>query len=134
MSNTAKILIVDPDHTAVLQMAGAFRQNGWDVVAAGDAVLAQSVIRKENPSAIVLSSQLPGGGAVLVVKRIRTSIYTLATPIVVVTKPGGARKEEFLAVGANDFIVKDPDMRGLCDALRRQLRGDPSSPRQQLHR
>jgi len=73
----------------------------------------------------VLSSQLPGGGAVLVVKRIRTSIYTLATPIVVVTKPGGARKEEFLAVGANDFIVKDPDMRGLCDALRRQLRGDP---------
>jgi CheY-like chemotaxis protein len=125
MSKTAKILIVDPDHSAVLQMAGAFRQNGWDVVAAGDAVLAQSVIRKENPSAIVLSSQLPGGGAVLVLKRIRTSIYTLATPIVVVTKPGGARKEEFLAAGANDFIVKDSDMRGLCDALRQQLGGDP---------
>jgi CheY-like chemotaxis protein len=125
MSKTAKILIVDPDHTAVLQMAGAFRQKGWDVVAAGDAVLAQSLIRKENPSAIVLSSQLPGGGAVLVMKRIRSSIYTLATPIVVVTKPGGARKEEFLAAGANDFIVKDPDMRGLCDALRQQLGGDP---------
>jgi CheY-like chemotaxis protein len=125
MSKTAKILIVDPDHTAVLQMAGAFRQNGWDVVAAGDAVLAQSVIRKENPSAIVLSSQLPGGGAVLVVKRIRTSIYTLATPIIVVAKPGGARKEEFLAAGANEFIIKDPDMRGLCDALRQQLGADP---------
>jgi len=125
MSKTAKILIVDPDHAAVLQMAGAFRQNGWDVVAAGDAVLAQSLIRKENPSAIVLSSQLPGGGAILVVKRIRSSIYTLATPIVVVTKPGGARKEEFLAAGANDFLVKDPDMRGLCDALRQQLGRDP---------
>ena len=125
MSKTAKILIVDPDHAAVLQMAGAFRQNGWDVVAAGDAVLAQSVIRKENPSAIVLSSQLPGGGTVLVVKRIRTSIYTLATPIIVVAKPGGARKEEFLAAGANDFIVKDPDMRGLCDALRQQLGAAP---------
>jgi CheY-like chemotaxis protein len=121
MSKTAKILVVDPDQNAVLQMAGAFRQNGWEVVAAGDAVLAQSVIRKENPSAIVLSSQLPGGGAVVVVKRIRSSIYTVGTPIVVVAKPGGARKDEFLAAGANDFIVKDPDLRGLCDALRKQL-------------
>lgn len=124
MSKTAKILIVDPDHSEVLRMAGAFRQNRWDVVAAGDAVLAQSVIRKENPTAIVLSSQLPGGGAVLVVKRIRMSINTLTTPIVVVAKPGGARKEEFLSAGANDFIIKDPDMRGLCDALRQQLGED----------
>lgn len=124
MPKTAKILVVDPDQNAILEMAGLFRQNGWDIVAAGDAVLAQSVIRKESPNAIVLSSQLPGGGAVLVVKRIRSSIYTVGTPVVVVSKSTGARKEEFLNAGANAFIAKG-NMPGLCDALRQQLGEDP---------
>ena len=42
-------------------MAGASRQQGWDVVAAGDAVLAQPVIPRETASAIVVASPLPDG-------------------------------------------------------------------------
>lgn len=106
MPSACKVLVVDPDHSCVLQLANVFRKHGWETVSAGDAVLAQSVVRKENPSAIVVSSFLPGGGAVVVVRRIRSSIYTVGTPVIVVAKPGGAKQAEFLAAGSNDFVQK----------------------------
>jgi DNA-binding response OmpR family regulator len=63
MLNDCKILIANPDKSEVLQLATAFRRNGWNPLSAGDAILTQSIARKEGPSAIVLSSTLPGGGS-----------------------------------------------------------------------
>jgi CheY-like chemotaxis protein len=127
MPSAQKILVVDPDQNSVLQLANTFRKQGWETVVAGDAVLAQSVVRKENPTAVVLSSQLPGGGAVVVVRRIRSSVHTVGAPVVVVAKAGtpstGAQKADFLSAGANEFIEKF-DASAVCDALRRQILGE----------
>lgn len=126
MPNAAKILIVDADPTSVLQMAKPLRQQGWDIVVASDAVLAQSVVRKENPNVMVLSSHLPGS-AVLMLKRIRSSVHTVGMPVIVISKTGGARKEEFIAAGASEYITKPRDTDALCAAIRKHLGGEPAA-------
>ena len=126
MPLVCKILVVDPDHAAVLQIASAFRQQEWTVVAAGDAVLAQSVVRKESPSAVVLSSQLPGGGALVVARRVRSSVHTVGVPVIVQGKVTGARGQEFLAAGASEYLAPPLDTAALCLTLRRYLGVEPA--------
>ncbi len=120
MGNPLKILVVDPNHNEILQMANAFRQQGWEIVVAGDAVVAQSVIRKEKPELIVLSSHLPGGGAALVVRRIRSSVHTVGTPVIVLGRSGGA-VGEILAAGANEYLKPPLNVAELCVSIRALL-------------
>lgn len=117
MRTPLKIMVVDPDHNAVLKMANMFRQQGWETVVAGDAVTAQSTIRKEKPELIVLSSHLPGGGAALVVRRIRSSVHTVGTPVVVLGK-AGAPVGEILAAGANEYLKPPLNVAELCTVIR----------------
>jgi CheY-like chemotaxis protein len=118
--NINKILIVDPDPNSVLQLAKPFRQHGWEMTVASDAVQAQSIVRKDKPNAVVLSSHLPGG-ALLMLKRIRASVHTVHLPVIVVAKSDGAQRAEFISAGANEFIAKSHDTAILCAALKKHL-------------
>src|SRR5580693_6965539 len=107
MQSIHKILLADSDTGAAMRLAGAFLRSGWPVLSASDAIQAQNLARKENPAALILSSLLPGGGASVILKRFRSSAYTVTTPVIVLSKPGGPGKNEILAAGANEFI-EDP--------------------------
>ncbi|HKW16378.1 MAG TPA: GAF domain-containing protein [Terriglobales bacterium] len=121
MANDCKILVIEPDHDAVLRMASAFRQQGWSVISASDAVLGQSLVRKENPSGIILGGKLPAGGTAVAIRRIRSSIYGAGIPIVVAAKDN-AQKGELLAAGANEFI-DNLDAQAVCATLRKHIFG-----------
>lgn len=120
MPNINKILIVDPDPNSVLRMAKPFRQHGWEIVVASDAVQAQSIVRKEKPSAMVLSSHLPGG-ALLMLRRIRSSVHTVGLPVIVIAKSEGGGRAEFISAGANEFITKAHDAEAICAAIKKHL-------------
>jgi GAF domain-containing protein len=121
MQDSCKVLIADPDRTEVLQLATTFRQRGWHSLSAGDAILVQSIARKEIPSAIVLSSQLPGGGAMTAIQRLRATVHTIVTPVFVISKPGTAKKEDLLAAGANEFFEKPLDHNAVCRSIQKHL-------------
>lgn len=121
MANDCKILVIEPDHNTVLQMASAFRQQGWNVISASDAVLGQSLVRKENPNGIILGGNLPAGGTAVAIRRIRSSIYGAGIPIVVAAKDN-AKKGELLAAGANEFI-DNVDAQAVCATMRKHIFG-----------
>ncbi|MGA3349829.1 MAG: GAF domain-containing protein [Candidatus Sulfotelmatobacter sp.] len=121
MSNVCKILIADADRAMVLQLATLFRQRGWDVLSAGDAVLAQSIARKEFPNAIVLGNQLPGGGATALLERIRASVHTVVTPVIVIANARASKRKTFIAAGANEYFEKPIDPITVCDAIQKHL-------------
>jgi FixJ family two-component response regulator len=121
MLSGCKILIANPDKHEVLQLATAFRRNGWSPLSAGDAILTQSIARKVIPSAIVLSSTLPGGGATITLKRLRSGVDTVVTPIVVISTPGLGTKEQFMTAGATDYIERPFEQSNVCEVVRRHL-------------
>jgi CheY-like chemotaxis protein len=121
MSSDCKILIANPDKSEVLQLATAFRQNGWSPLSAGDAIQTQSIARKIIPSAIVLSSTLPGGGATITLERLRSAVHTVVTPVVVISTPGSETKERFITAGATEYIERPFEQRAICEAIRRHL-------------
>jgi DNA-binding response OmpR family regulator len=121
MLNDCKILIADPDKSELLQLATAFRRNGWSPLSAGDAILTQSIARRENPSAIVLSSVLPGGGATTALQRLRAAVHTVVTPVVVISAPGVGTKEGFMTAGATEYIERPFEQKTVCEAIRRHL-------------
>lgn len=121
--NVYKILIVDPDPSSVLQLAKPFRQQGWEMTVASDAVQAQSIVRKDKPNAVVLSSQLPGG-ALLMLKRMRASVHTVHLPVIVVAKSSSVQRAEFVSAGASEFIAKSHDSAALCAAIKKHLESE----------
>jgi CheY-like chemotaxis protein len=121
MANDCKILVIEPDHSTVVQMASAFRQQGWNVISASDVVLGQSLVRKENPNGIILGGNLPAGGTAVAIRRIRSSVYGAGIPIVVAAKDN-AKKGELLAAGANEFI-DNVDAQAVCATIRRHIFG-----------
>jgi CheY-like chemotaxis protein len=121
MESSFKILIADPDRTELLKLATTFRQHGWQSLSAGDAILVQSIARKEIPSAIVISSQLPGGGAVTAIQRLRATVHTIVTPVFVISQPGTAKNEDLLAAGANECFEKPLDHHAVCGSIEKYL-------------
>lgn len=130
MSEKCKILVADPDPAVALSLAEAFRAQGWSVITARDVVLAQALARKDYPAAIVLSSQLPAGGAITMLKRIRNSVHTVSIPVIAKAAPGGPTKKELLAAGASDCLDSPTDAKAVVAAICRHLDGNlaPQQP------
>jgi GAF domain-containing protein len=121
MLDACKILIADPDRSEVFQLANAFRRNGWNPIAAGDAILTQAIAQKEVPRAIVLSSTLPGEEATTAIKRLRSTVHAVATPVVVISSRGKATREDFMTAGATEYFERPFDQGAVCEAIRRHL-------------
>src|SRR5579884_2403411 len=131
MASDCKILVIDPDQNSVLRMASAFRREGWNVISASDAVLGQSLVRKENPNGIILGSNLPAGGTAVAIRRIRSSVYGAGIPIIVAAKDS-AKKGEVLAAGANEFI-ENVDAQAVCATMRKHIFGAGESSKLHAH-
>lgn len=120
MRDVSKILLVDAEERAVLQLEAAFHQSGWNMIAAADAATTQLVLRREKPRAIVLSSSI-SGGAILVVRRLKSSVHTVGRPVIVIAKAGGPRKDEFTAAGANEYLEHWQDPSLVINAIKKHL-------------
>lgn len=125
MAGELKIMLVDSDQKAALLVAAALRKQGWDVVFATDAVHALNMAVKQKPAAVVLGTQLPGGGGLNVLKKMRTNLYTADTPVIAVTGPVGPQREELLAAGAQECMEQPVDTGALCAAIRKCLAHPP---------
>jgi CheY-like chemotaxis protein len=121
MSGQLKILVVESDQRAALSLATALRQQGWGVVAASDAIMAQSVALKTKPDAVVLNAQIHGGGGLVALKRMRSSAHTAVVPVIAIVPRGGVQKQEMLSAGAQECIEQPVDAAVICDAIKKHL-------------
>src|SRR5262249_40924810 len=100
MKDVGKILIVDSETAPSMRLASMFLRSGWPTISATSANQAHSLTRKEQPSAIVLSSSFPDGGARKVLMHTRCSAYTVGVPVIVLSRENGITKEEAVQAGA----------------------------------
>ena len=115
-----KILVVDDEAPILELVRGYLEREGFEVVTAGDGLVAVDAVRASAPDVVVLDVMLPGLDGMEVCRRIRTfsDAYVLMLT---------ARGEEIdrivgLTVGADDYLVKPFSPRELVARVRALLR------------
>jgi two-component system KDP operon response regulator KdpE len=117
-----KILIVEDDVDIARLLGLKLKQDGHDVVFAGDAVTALTVARKEDPDLIVIDIGLPGGGGLLIIERLQAMANLAMKPVIVISasEPMEAERQAREA-GAVAFFSKPIDLDGFVETVRSQL-------------
>jgi DNA-binding NarL/FixJ family response regulator len=79
-----KTLVAGNDDSVARELTEMQKALKWEVLQARDAVSATAAILRHRPDAVILFGDLPGGGAVLVLRRLRASVHTTMTPVIAV--------------------------------------------------
>lgn len=98
------ILILQTDRSATFPLAAALRKAGWAVVSAQDAAFAVGVARRQKPDGVILDSRLAGGGGVVALKRLRSSLHTTLIPVICIVDPGSPERAALAAAGAQEIL------------------------------
>jgi DNA-binding response OmpR family regulator len=133
---TARILVVDDDHSIVNVLRGYLEQSGYVVLTAYDGNSALQTIRQERLDLVVLDLMLPGRDGWALTRLVRADSALAALPIILVTaRVDASDKILGLELGADDYITKPFNGHELVARVhallrRRQLdRQSPTAPR-----
>lgn len=122
MARKPRILIADDDRVVVALVSEFLRKKDFDVVLAFDAMQTMMGVRNAALSAIIVDLDMPGGGGLDVIRKIRMNTKTLTLPIVVLTASTDPKVEsEARALGADEFLTKPVNVELLHAALLRAL-------------
>ena len=114
----ARVLIVD-DHDAVREGLKALigGEPGFEVVGeAADAAEGLRLARRHQPDVIALDNEMPGGGGIGLLPRLRAEIPTAR---IVILSLDHSVRERALAAGAHAFVAKDASMTEILGSLKR---------------
>lgn len=104
---TARILVVDDDHSIVNVLRGYLEQSGYQVLTAYDGNGGLQAIRQERPDLVVLDLMLPGRDGWSLTRLVRADSALAALPIILVTaRVDDSDKILGLELGADDYITK----------------------------
>ncbi|MFH1221351.1 MAG: response regulator [Candidatus Eisenbacteria bacterium] len=118
-----KILIVDDDLDLQRGLGIRLCAEGYEVVAAADAVSATSVARRERPDVIILDLGLPGGDGYAVMDRLKLLLVGSIPVIVLTARDPATDKARAKAEGAVAYFQKPVEHRALLRAIERALTG-----------
>lgn len=119
----ANILLVEDEPAIQELIAANLTRAGHTVVRAGDAEMAQRIVREALPDLILLDWMLPGASGIELARRLRNEERTRSIPLIMLT----ARSEEQdkvlgLETGADDYITKPFSPRELAARIQAVLR------------
>ena len=118
-----KVLVVDDDLELASLIAYALRQAGYLVVEAHDGLEALAAAARESPDLVVLDVNLPRLGGLDVLRRLRATPGTSATPILLLTVRAAEEDQVLgLDLGADDYMAKPFSPRTLLARVRALLR------------
>ena len=123
------VVIADDDPTIISLVKLRLGLARYNVVATNDAIAAVAMVRAKEPIAVILDVQMPGGGGLSALARIKADPQMAKLPVMMLT---GERNPEIvmqaLGAGAADYMVKpfDPDL--LLERVNRMIRHSLSQP------
>src|ERR1700722_2751067 len=101
------IVVADDDPTIVSLVKLRLELAQYDVVGTNDAVAAVAMVRAKMPAAVILDVQMPGGGGLSALARIKSDPQLSGLPVMMLT---GERNTETVMLamdgGADDYMVK----------------------------
>ena len=114
-----KVLIIDDDRTIHLTLRTLFEKNGYQVIAALDAMQGVMMGRQAKPDLIVLDIMMPAGGGYYVYENLQRMSYSFQVPVIVYTaadlnevsaRLGGINTIRFIQKGAGmESLLKTAD-------------------------
>jgi two-component system, OmpR family, response regulator VicR len=117
-----KILIVDDDEQIALLLASRLKANKYEIVVAYDGLQAVTRAFSEKPDLILLDMKMPAGGGISVMDKLRNSIHTALTPVIVITAyPSIEIQQKVKEMGAVDFISKPFKAEDMLPRIRKAL-------------
>jgi CheY-like chemotaxis protein len=106
------VLYVDDSEEMIEIVKIVLKDSGYRILSQTDGQATLNFCANENPDLILMDLNMPGMNGFEVTRQLRDQGYT--NPIVVLTaSESDADKEKAVAVGCNDYILKDMEMRGL---------------------
>lgn len=119
----ATILLVEDEPAIQELIAANLVRAGHTVVRAGDAEVAQRIIREALPDLVLLDWMLPGMSGIEMARRLRSDPRTRTIPIIMLTARGEEQdKVAGLEIGADDYITKPFSPRELVARIKAVLR------------
>jgi CheY-like chemotaxis protein len=116
------IVVADDDRVIQTLVAEFLRKKGFNVVPAFDSMQAMMGVRNTSPKAVILDINMPGGGGIDVLRKLKASTKTTQIPVLVITGSEDPKvSEEAHAVGAEAFLNKPVNLDALYAALMRAL-------------
>lgn len=115
----ARVLLVDDDVRNLLALTPLLEQWGLDVMAAGDGEEALETLAMAGPFDVLLMDiMMPGMNGYEVIRQLRKQPVYADLPVIALTaKAGDEDRQQCLAAGANDCIVKPLEPQALKLAL-----------------
>jgi DNA-binding response OmpR family regulator len=113
-------MVVDDEQTVRVLLSRMLKREGYDVVLAGDSVVALELLKRHRPDLVILDIVMPGlnGFQVLPLMRQHSDV-----PVIMLTAKGEtAALREALGLGADDYVRKPFQALELLARIRAKLR------------
>ena len=117
------VLVVDDDYSIRRCVELRFQLDDYDVVTTGESEEAVRLAREQRPDAIVLDVMMPEMDGFEIARRVRQEQQGRGPIILMLTaKAGTEAMVSGLAAGADDYVVKPPNLDDMVDLVRSRLR------------
>ena len=101
------VVIADDDPNVISLVRLRLGMAKYDVVSANDAAAAMAMVRARIPVAVILDVQMPGGGGLSVLTKIKSDPRLSHLPVMMLTGERTAETvREAMSSGADDYMVK----------------------------
>lgn len=119
----ARILVVEDEPAIQELIAANLIRAGHHVLNAGDAEVAQRLVREALPDLILLDWMLPGMSGLDLARRLRADERTRGVPLIMLTARGQEHDKVLgLEAGADDYVTKPFSPRELMARIKAVLR------------
>ncbi|HET7087414.1 MAG TPA: response regulator, partial [Anaerolineae bacterium] len=127
LGHIGSILIVEDDLDTTHMLTDSLQRAGYRVMVTGNGRQAIALARDDQPDLILLDLRLPRMDGVTVLHNLKRSPKTAKIPVVIMTGSvtlDTMRQQQFLAMGAVDFLAKPFDVPTLINKIESVLKTD----------
>ncbi len=123
-----KILIVDDEPQIAMLLNARLRANGYEVLAAYDAIQGFRLAVQHTPDLILLDLRMPAGGGAGMFENLKNNLQTALIPVIFITAFANEEVEKACREsGAADVIRKPFETDEVLRKIRRALK-EPDAP------
>lgn len=127
-----RVLVIDDSATIVAVLGKMLRQNGYDVLKAGDAETGIEIAETELPDLIFLDIVLPGMNGFAALRHLRRNPELQRTPIIMISGNLQATEQYYAQrIGADDFMKKPFGRDEVFSRLQRLIEAGRLAPREE---